>query len=225
MTLKGIRTIFSISFLLAVILFLYARKQDMYKEEDKGYLKKEERRISTRMPRLKEKELFVLCSYPSVSSDSYVKLYTHKDYKSGLKDKILRIVFSKENKYLHGLHFGFTFALHSYLDYGSLEFYVKQEGYSDYFNNLEVYLKEGLFKDSMVKCPVRTRIHSVWRKVSIPLNHFFIYEGGDVTGNKKFSWEIQEVLFSTSSLDVDKIIIFIKNIIIRDKNNIIYEIL
>ncbi len=217
--LRKMTGILFISLVVAIVLFIFTQGRKMHRENG-NYLKKEEELISSRYGR--SKEAFRLCSYPSPSDN--ISIYTKESLGSSA-NKMLRIRFVRGEKNFYGLHFDFTFVLRPYLRNGFFEFYVKSAESASFLNNLEIYLKEGPFKNKMVKYIMRIDISSEWIKISIPIKRFTICEGGKFGEEKEFSWEIQEILFSVSSLETDKAVLLFRNIVIKERNNIIYEIL
>ena len=205
------------SIVIAIILFLFARRQKVSRETG-DYLKKEEGLIFRRYGCFKEK--FRLCAYPLVSKNAGII--------NSPDTKTLRVEFAQQDKHLYGLHFYFTLLLRPYLVGGYLEFYVRKANSSSLLDNMEVYLREGPFKKNMVKGVARIKIDSNWKKVIIPLKDFSLYhkEKGINPENRAFSWEVQEILFSTDSSRIDNpVVVFIKDIKIKDGEKTIYGVL
>lgn len=207
-------------FLSATILSFY--KVSEYKERGAERFKLEERRIAERCGRSKEK--FALCSYPQADINSYIKWNKADD---NSEEICLSIVFKNNNiKYSHGIHFHLTLLLHPYLKKGILEFLIKHDNNFSMEGNLEVYLKAGPRKKAMVISSLPIRITPEWQKVSIPLKNFAMVKKAKGFENKSFPWEIQEVIFSVNSFNLNKALkVSISNLKVVVDSKVIYEIL
>ena len=219
--LKSIAVVLSGAFFLsAMILSFY--KLSEYKERGAERFKLEERRIAERCGRSKEK--FALCSYPQADINSYIKWNKADD---NSEDLCLNIVFMNNSvKYSHGIHFHLTLLLRPYLKKGILEFLIKHDNDFSLEGNLEIYLKAGPRKKAMVVSSLPIRITPEWQKVSMPLKNFAMVNKTKGSENKSFPWEIQEVIFSVNSFNLNKPLkVSISNLKVVVDSKVIYEVL
>lgn len=169
-------------------------------------------------------EKFELRSYPE--SNPIVEIARdNKESHSG--DNAIRINSGGNNKkHYAGMHLYLTLNSAPYLKDGVLEFWIKGGENSSIITDLNVYLKEGPNTDGLVMFSLPVKVDENWQRASIPLKKFsLVKEEKKRAQDRRFSWAIQEILFSVSTFNSEGLAeLFIDDLKIINDGKAIYDL-
>ena len=171
-------------------------------------------------------EKFELRTYPE--RDPCLEI-VKDDKESYSGDNAIRISSRGNNKkHYAGMHLYLTLNSAPYLKDGILEFWIKGGEDSLTITGLNVYLKEGPNTDEIVMFSLPLKVSENWQKVSIPLEKFSLVKEkkqGQGVQDRKFSWAIQEILFSIDTLNLERLVeLFIDDLKIINNDKVIYDL-
>jgi len=174
----------------------------------------------------KDSGKYIFCSYPELNFDSQITWDTH-DTHFGSRPLALSFKGNDIKRYL-GIHFSLTLNLRPYLEKGKLDFWVKGRKNYPFIKKLGIYLKEGQSMKRTAGITFPVEINENWKNVSLPLSQFFVIKDSDYDlrhKSKKFSWEIQEALFSVEPFSYNtQIEIYVGGLKILNENEILYDL-